>query len=244
MLKTIIIDDEQDSREILANYLQKYCSEYVQIIGFGKSVSSGKEIIDSSQPDLVFLDIEMPFGNAFDLLEQYPNPTFQVIFVTAYEHYAIQALNLSAAYYLLKPINIDELINAVEKVSENEGKKDLSHQLVLDNIQNTQEQKMMLPTLNGFEIIELENILCCHAEDNFTRFVLTTGNELLICRTLKHFEQLLEKSNFMRIHRSHLINLKYVIRYTKGKGGFVTMKNGNELEISHSKKEIFLNHFI
>ncbi len=246
MLNTVIIDDEQDSREILANYIQKYCTEYSTVVGFGKSVTTGKEVIEKTQPDLVLLDIEMPFGNAFDLLEHFPNPSFEIIFVTAYEHYAIQALNLSASYYLLKPINIDELVHAVEKVHKQHQENILqsSTQLLLNNIRNEQNQKVMLPTLNGFEIIELKEILHCSAEDNFTRFFLQSGKELLICRTLKHFEKIFDNAGFMRIHRSHLINLKYVIRYTKGKGGYVTMENGDNIEVSNTKKQDFLNHFM
>ena len=243
-MKAVIIDDEKDSREILANYVKKYCAG-VTVNGFGESVSTGLEVIRKHQPDIVFLDIEMPYGNGFDLLERAGDITFETVFVTAFDNYAIQALNQSAAYYLLKPVDIDELIKAVEKIKkEKEADNHTSHaQLVLDNMRAGKHQKIMLPTLEGFEIITITDILYCEAVDNFTRFYLEQGPPLLICRTLKYFEDILKDHRFIRIHRSWLINPEYVIRYAKGKGGSVTMKNNQELEISPAKKKEFLDLF-
>lgn len=245
MMKAVIIDDEEDSRQILANYLKRYCPD-VSVCGFGESVSTGKEAILKYQPDVVFLDIEMPFGNGFDLLDSLEAITFETIFVTAFDTYAIQALNQSASYYLLKPINIDELVKAVEKIRKEKSEVNyVRHtQVLLENIRTGANQKIMLPTLEGFEIVTINNILYCEAADNFTRFHLD-GNPtpLLICRTLKYFEGILKDHRFLRIHRSYLINPDYVVRYTKGKGGSVTMKNDNELEISADKKQSFLGMF-
>lgn len=245
-MKAVIIDDEKDSREILANYLKKYCPEVI-VCGFGESVDTGIAAIETHHPDVVFLDIEMPYGNGFDLLDKVKKVTFETVFVTAFDHYAMQALNQSAAYYLLKPIDIDELIKAVDKIKQ-EQKEDnyMQHaQVLLDNIRSGPQhaQKLMLPTLEGFEIVAVKTILYCEAVDNFTRFYFETGNPLLICRTLKYFEDLLKTYNFFRIHRSYLINPEYVIRYSKGKGGYVTMKNNKELEISPTKKKDFLESF-
>jgi len=244
-MKAVIIDDEKDSREILGNYLKKYCPD-VAVCGFGESVDTGLAIIGAHQPDIVFLDIEMPYGNGFDLLDKVKKVTFETVFVTAFDHYAMQALNQSAAYYLLKPIDIDELIKAVEKIKkERAGDNYTQHaQVLLENIRDTrQNQKIMLPTLEGFEIVTIKTIIYCEAVDNFTRFYFETGNPLLICRTLKYFEELLKEYNFLRIHRSFLINPEYVTRYSKGKGGYVTMKNNRELEISPNKKKEFLDSF-
>ena len=245
-LKAILVDDEQDSRHILANYLQKYCPD-VEVLAMADSVATGLEAIEKHQPDIVFLDIEMPYGNGFDLLEQVPAITFETIFVTAFDHYAIQALNLSAAYYLLKPIAIEELIKAVDKIRQERQEENPIHhaQLVLDNLraESPQNQRLLLPTLEGFEVVEVKNILYCEAEDNFTRFHFSHGPALLICRTLKHFEEVLATFHFIRIHRSYLINPSFVKRYTKGKGGFVTMENGKELEVSPNKKQEFLQGF-
>jgi two-component system, LytTR family, response regulator len=235
-MKAVIIDDEKDSREILANYISKYCPDIV-VCGFGESVETGLRAIKEHEPQIVFLDIEMPYGNGFDLLERARDYSFETIFVTAFDHYAMQALNQSAAYYLLKPIDIDELIKA-ENYTQ--------HSKVLLNNLNAgakSSQKIMLPTLEGFEIVDIQSIVYCEAEDNFTKFFFEHGKPLLICRTLKYFEEILAGFGFIRIHRSHLINPGFVIRYSKGKGGYVTMKNEKELEVSSNKKKEFLDAF-
>lgn len=244
MIKAVIIDDEKDSRDILANYLKKYCPD-VEVCGFGESVATGLEAINKNKPDLIFLDIEMPYGNGFDLLDKAREITFETIFVTAFDNYAIQALNQSAAYYLLKPISIDELIKAVDKIRKEQSEENYTRhaQVLLDNIRTTGQQKIMLPTMEGFEIVTISSILYCEAADNFTKFYFESGTPLLICRTLKYFEDILKEHRFVRIHRSYLINPDYVIRYAKGKGGSVTMKNNQELEISPNKKEEFLALF-
>lgn len=243
-MKAVIVDDEKDSRQILANYLLKYCPD-VDVMGFGESVATGLEAIRKFQPDVVFLDIEMPYGNGFDLLAKAGDINFETVFVTAFDNYAIQALNQSAAYYLLKPIDIDELIKAVDKIrKERSGENYVQHaKVLLNNIGKGGPQKIMLPTLEGFEIVNIATIIYCEAVDNFTRFHFETGQPLMICRTLKYFEDVLKEHRFMRIHRSHLINPDYVVRYSKGKGGSVTMKNDRELEVSPNKKEELLALF-
>jgi two-component system, LytTR family, response regulator len=245
-MKAVIIDDERDSREILADYLAKYCPT-VKVCGFGESVETGLRAIKEHEPDLVFLDIEMPYGNGFDLLDRARDYSFETIFVTAFDHYALQALNQSAAYYLLKPIDIDELIKAVSKIRDEQQNENYTQhsRVLLSNLKagTSSHQKIMLPTMEGFEVVNIQSILYCEAEDNFTKFFFDNAKPLLICRTLKYFEEILTDYGFIRIHRSHLINPEYVVRYSKGKGGYVTMKNDQELEVSSNKKKEFLDAF-
>jgi two-component system, LytTR family, response regulator len=243
-MKAVIIDDEQDSRQILANYLAKYCPD-VTVCGFGESVTTGLDAIQKNNPDIVFLDIEMPYGNGFDLLDKAGDYTFETVFVTAFGNYAIQALNQSAAYYLLKPIDIDELVKAVDKIKKERTERNYTQhaRVLMDNMKGGGQQKIMLPTLEGFEIMSINKILYCEAADNFTKFFFDEGQPLMICRTLKYFEDVLQPHGFMRIHRSYMINPSFVVRYSKGKGGYVTMKNNQELEVSANKKQEFLSLF-
>ncbi len=243
-MKAILVDDEKDSRDILSRYIEKYCPD-IELLDQCEDIKSGIRAIKQYSPDIVFLDIEMPHGTGFDLLDQIGEVNFETVFVTAYDNYAIQALNQSAAYYLLKPIDIEELELAVAKIKKERASNNyIQHaRILLDNIKSKGNAKIMLPTLEGFEIVKLSDIIHCQAEDNFTKFFLVDRKELLICRTLKYFEETLADSHFIRIHRSHLINLDYVIRYTKGKGGYVTMENQTELEVAPKKKAEFLQAF-
>ncbi|MCU0429149.1 MAG: LytTR family DNA-binding domain-containing protein [Cytophagaceae bacterium] len=246
-LKAVLVDDESASRETLRNFLHKYCPE-VEVIGEADAVPSALELLSNCKPDLVFLDVEMPFGNAFDLLEQLGDVSFSTVFVTAYDHYAIKALNFSASYYLLKPIDIDELIAAVEKVKKDRSiSHDLPHaKILMENLKQNgmQQRQLVLPVLEGFEIVRIQDIIRCQANDNFTDFYFVNNKKLMICRTLKFYEDLLSDSGFMRIHKSHLINIQYVKKYIKGKYGTVIMSDNAEVDISPNKKEEFLSRFI
>jgi two-component system, LytTR family, response regulator len=245
-LKALIVDDETASRETLQAYLLKYCTG-VQVVALADSVKTALVEIEKHQPDVVFLDVEMPYGNAFDLLEQVQNIRFETVFVTAFSNYALQAINVSAAYYILKPIDIDELVAAVEKIKQAKEQKNLSlhTQILIDNIHTSNKQlhKLVLPVLDGFEVVQIKEIIHCQAQDNFTDFFFTNGKRMLICRTLKFYEQTLESFGFLRIHKSHLINLQYVKKYKKGKGGQVIMTDDAELELSVNKKDEFLERF-
>ncbi|MBI1308044.1 MAG: response regulator [Bacteroidetes bacterium] len=245
-IKAVIIEDEPVSRETLRNYLAKYCTT-VSVVAEAGNIRDGQSAIELHKPDLVFLDVEMPYGNGFDLLESVDEVDFELVFVTAFSHYALKALNMSASYYLLKPIDIDELVSAVEKVQDNLKNKDrlLSARILKENL-NTGENRLkriVLPELDGFEIAQLKDILYCKANDNLTDFYFTNGKRKTICKTLKHFDEMLAPSGFLRIHKSHLINLEHVKGYKRGKGGYAQMTNGDELEIAVRRKQEFLEEF-
>lgn len=245
-LKAVIVDDEEASRDTLNNYLCKYCPD-VEVSAMADSVKTGIEAIKVHQPDILFLDVEMPYGNAFDLLEQVKDITFETVFVTAFSHYALQALNVSAAYYILKPIEIGELMQAVEKIKEQRDKQRYSFhtKILIENIQaaNKQLQKIVLPMMEGFEVIQVKDIIRCQANDNFTDFLLADGKRLLICRTLKFYEEVLTEYDFLRIHKSHLINIQHVKKYLKGKGGQVIMSDESVVDVSPARKQDLLDRF-
>lgn len=245
-MKALLIDDEKTSRNVLRSYLTKYCPD-VNIAAEAENVQQALQAIHEHTPDLIFLDVEMPQGNGFDLLEAVGEAQFETIFVTAYDHYAIQALNCSAAYYLLKPVSIDELVEAVEKVRKTIGQTTIKPQarVLLENFQVLQEQqkKLVLPLMEGFEVVKLEDIVSCDANDNFTDFHFVDKPKMMICRTLKFYEELLESSGFLRVHKSHLINLHHVSKYHKGKGGEVVMSNGQTIAVSPQKKDQLMAHF-
>ncbi|RDY58770.1 LytR/AlgR family response regulator transcription factor [Flagellimonas nanhaiensis] len=240
-LQAIIIEDEANSREILRNYLAKYCDE-VNLLGEASNIKEGLELIRRSNLDLVFLDVEMPFGNAFDLLDKIPDRTFETVFVTAYNQYAMDALNHHAAYYLMKPINIDELIKAVDYVKEIKTKENALDGQVLRANSIKAEGKITLPQQDGFQVLEVGDIYFCKADDNYTEIYLE-HKKILVSKTLKYFEDVLKPYAFARIHKSYLVNVAEVVKYKKGKGGSVVLSNGKELSVSASKKSTLLSYF-
>ncbi len=240
-LNAIIIEDEANSREILSNYIKKYCPQVI-LKGAAASIKEGLEMINANHLDLVFLDVEMPFGNAFDLLDQVPDRTFETIFVTAYDQYAKDALNHHAAYYLTKPINIDELINAVDYVVEVRIKENKLQEQVLNTNAKSVKGKLTLPQQDGFQVLNVTDILYCKADDNYTEIYLE-NKKILVSKTLKYFEEALAEFPFSRIHKSYLVNVNEVVKYRKGKGGSVVISNGKELLVSASKKKEFLSFF-
>lgn len=240
-LKAILVEDEQISRDILRNYLQKYCPN-VDLLGEAGNIKEAQNLIEKYDLDLVFLDVEMPFGNAFDLLEKVENRTFETIFVTAYDHYAIDALNNHAIYYLLKPISIDELIKAVNIVTEIKQKENELQHHVLAPKTNSARGKITIPQQDGFEVLDINDIVFCKADDNYTEIHLANSKKL-VSKTLKYFEEVLRDHTFARIHKSYLVNVNKIIKYKKGKGGSVIVSNGKEILVSASKKANLLAYF-
>jgi two-component system LytT family response regulator len=241
-LNAIIVEDEETSREILKNYLKKYCPN-INVLGEAANIEEALVLIRNNDLDVVFLDVEMPFGNAFDLLEKVGDINFETIFVTAYNHYAIDALNAHASYYLMKPISIDELIKAVDYVTEIKIKEDALQDQVLVPNTNTVNGKITIPQQDGFEVLEIANILYCKADDNYTEIYLNNNKKKLVSKTLKYFEEALLGSSFARVHKSYLVNVNEVVKYVKGKGGSVILSNGKEVMVSASKKSDLLSYF-
>lgn len=241
-LKAIIVEDEKHSRETLKNLLEKFC-EGVEVVGMVNGVKEALEMIPDKNPDVVFLDIELQNGTGFDILTQLPEITFEVIFTTAFDQYAIKAVKFSSLDYLLKPIDLEELQQAVEKAKKAKNKEDYNRQLktLLQNIKQPKLSKICLSTSDGFEFVNTSEILYCEAGGSYTTFVLKNGKKLLVSKHLKEFELLLLDNHFMRAHNSYLINLKEVKKYVKSDGGYIVMNNDDIVSISRNKKDEFLN---
>lgn len=242
-IKSVIVEDEAAAREVLRSYITKYCPQ-VEIVGEAQNSREAIPLLHQLEPQLVFLDVEMPFGNAFDVLEACSDLTFETIFVTAFSEYSLKALNRSAAYYLLKPISIEELIVAVNKVHQQVMNKELfnRNKIIVENFKEPkpEKQQVILPTMEGFEIVKMEEIVRLKGNGNFTDLYLTNGNKKMACRFLKHFSEMLPLP-FIRVHKSHIVNLSFVKLYNKG--GFIVLEDGTEIEISSTYKEDFLKHF-
>lgn len=242
-INCVLVEDEAVARDVIVSYLAKYCP-HVQVVGIAENAKTAVNIIHEVRPQLVFLDVEIPFGNAFDVLQACQDLSFETIFVTAYSEYALKALNASASYYLLKPLNIEELIKAVAVVEEQLIKKEKFDRtaILLQQAKNPDQklQKLVIPTIHGFEVVRLDDVVRLQANGNFTDIILNSGQKKMACRFLRHYEDLLSIP-FMRVHRSHLINCDFVRAYNKG--GFIEMHNGDEVELSSSYKEDFLKLF-
>lgn len=240
-LKAIIVEDEKSSRDILRNYLIKYCPN-VTLLGEAENIDKALELIRNNELDLVFLDVEMPYGNAFDLLDRVGDRQFETVFVTAYNQYALEALNAHASSYLLKPISIDKLIEAVDYVLEIKEKENSLQHTVLKPVNSKITGKITIPQQNGFEVLEVNEILYCQADDNYTHIYLN-GKKKLVSKTLKYFENLLTESGFARVHKSYLVNVNAIVAYNKGKGGNVVLENGKQILVSPSRKKELLSFF-
>jgi len=242
-IKSVIVEDESAAREVLRNYLQKYCPQ-VEVIGEAQNIKEAVPLLHELQPQLVFLDVEMPFGNAFDVLEACKDLQFETIFVTAFSEYSLKALNQSAAYYLLKPISIEELIIAVNKVQQQITTQEIfnRNKIIIENFREPkpEKQQVILPTMEGFEVVKMSAIVRLRGNGNFTDLHLSNGQKKMACRFLKHFDEILPLP-FLRVHKSHIVNLNFVKSYNKG--GYLTLQDDNEIEVSPTYKEEFLKNF-
>jgi two-component system LytT family response regulator len=240
-MKCIIIDDEKHCREVLQVLIQKHCPQLTVL----QSFASAKEAIEGLellQPDLIFLDIEMPGMNGFEFLESFSRRDFAVIFTTAYNEYAIKAIKHSALDYLLKPIDKDELVQAVERARDDRSQKTAGRveQLLQSMMPAPTTRRFAVPTLEGLTLINPDDILYVKSDGPYSHFYFTDGRHLLISKTLKEAEEVLPANDFFRIHNSYMVNMKYVQKYLRGEGGEVVMSNGEQLPVSRNKKQEFL----
>lgn len=244
MIKALIVDDEESARKALSNMLEYYCKE-IEVVGMAVNITEAQSLIKELKPDVVFLDIQMPGGNGFDLLRKYRQIPFKVIFVTAYDQFALKALKLSAIDYLLKPLSPRDLIKAIDKLGQQlevEERFDQQLSTLEDNMMaERQQKKIILNTSNNMYILRVEDVIRCEADQNYTRIIDLKGKAILVAKTLKEFDEMLSPLGFCRIHQSHLINLDHVITYEKGTGGMVILSNKEHVPVSGRRKEFFLN---
>ena len=244
MIKAIIIDDESHCIETLRWMLQEYCAGDIQLIGASEDPHQGYEIITRLQPDLVFLDIEMPALSGIDLLKQLKEINFHVIFTTAYDQYAIKAIKLNALDYLLKPIDKDELKAAIEKIK---NKPSLAYKQQIEQLQEVHKTKVLnkiaLSTMQGLIFVTLDDVIRIEAESSYCNFILKDKKKILLSKTLADVEEIIQSPEFFRAHKSYIINLKYVEKYIRGDGGEIVMSDGVSIALSRSKKAEFLELF-
>jgi two-component system LytT family response regulator len=244
-LKTLIVDDEQDAVNFINSIIEEYCPS-LEVVAKANSILQGAAAINDKKPDLVFLDVEMPNGNGFDLLAQFPEKQFEVVFITAFNHYAIKAIKFSAVDYILKPININEFIEAVNRVvkkrSEKNSQGNENLKILIENLRTSPPSRMAIPTADGMEYLNPKDIIRIEADRSYSWFYLAGGRKILVSKHLKEFQELLSDRHFFRSHNSHLINLKYVKKYIRKEGGYIEITDGAMIPISRNRKDLFLAH--
>jgi two-component system LytT family response regulator len=238
-IKTLIIDDELACVESLAIELEEYCPE-IELVGKCNDPKESIRMISELKPDLIFLDIEMPWMNGFEILEQFDPIPFEVIFVTAYDQFALKAFQFSAVDYLLKPNNKAQLISAVDKVKKRIEKSITKDHLkaLLDNIKKDKPLKnIAIPNINGVDFIAIDDIMYCEADNNYSTIHLKDKQKTIVSKSLKTIEQMFSDHSFVRIHHSYIVNMDHVKKYIKTDGGYVVMSDGKQLSVSRSRKE-------
>lgn len=243
MLSVVVVDDEPRNIEVLTRLVTEFCTD-VTVLGNASSVDEACTVIKSTNPDLVFLDIEMPGKNAFDLIDLLSPISFQIVFVTAFEQYATRAFRYSALDYLLKPVGIKELREAIEKARSLSARKNIDERIEnYFNITRNKQSKIAIPVGDGYLFFNYNEIVCCVAENSYTEIHLSNGNKVLSSNNLKHFVEMLPAGIFCRIHHSHLINLDHAVKYSGGRSGNIELSTGIVLEVSQRKKDELLKRF-
>jgi two-component system, LytTR family, response regulator len=240
-INSIIIDDEPNNIENIQSILQRHYPE-INVVATAANAGDGIAAIDKLKPDLVFLDIQMPGRSGFDLLKAFPRISFEIIFITAYDQYGIQAIKFSALDYLLKPIDPEEFKSAIQKAKDKISSRQTNHSIqnLLEYIKRGQNEtpKMALPTLEEIRYVPVTGIVRCQASDNYTLFHLDSGEQVLVCRTLKEYAGLLATHGFVRTHQSHLVNIDFVKSYLKEDGGSLLLKDHTKIPISRQNRDL------
>lgn len=239
--KTLVMDDDLQIRVLLENLITKNLPQ-LELAGSAQSVAEGIQLIDEQKPDLVFLDIGFPDGDGFDIIDQTKFTNYEIIFISSHDQFAMKAFEYSAVHYLKKPIIPAEVFEAVERYVSTKSEDELS--IKLSKIKDAmihEEPKLIIPSSEGLHIVKINDIVRCEASDVYTYFFMKNGKKLVASKSLNNYERLLSDINFVRIHSKHLINLRYIVQYVKGKGGYVIMENGQEVEVSVRKKIDFMN---
>lgn len=246
VIKAVIIDDEPYACQVLETLLKKHCPD-VAVVAICQDPRKAAAAVDKIKPELVFLDIEMPHMNGFDFLEKCKPASFDVIFTTSYDQYAIKAIRFSALDYLLKPVDPTELKDAVQKYRERRAPvSQQQFEILLAKLQQPTlaSARIALPTMEGLQIIPVSNIIFCSSSSNYTILTLKDKQKLTVSRTLKEIEEMLEEHRFLRIHHSYLVNLDEIKKYVRGEGGTVLMSDGSSVDVSRAKKEILLKKLL
>ena len=240
MTTAVIIDDELHCREALIALIDKQAS--LSLVGHAENVNSGVQLIKDKQPQILFLDVEMPDGTGFQLLEHFKNPTFQVIFTTGHNAFAIKAFKHSAIDYLLKPIQKEELFDAIDRaiLQINQSNNHEKIELMLESLENSKFNKLAIPGVSGIDFVDKKEIFCCEADGSYTTFHLMNGTKLTCTYNLKKVDDLLNGNSFFRIHKSYIIALNSIDKILHADGGFVLLKNQMEIPIARRRKDEFL----
>lgn len=239
-INVIIIDDEAKSIEVIESLIATYCPD-IRIVGTANNIQDGAKEIIINQPDIVFLDVEMPGGNGFELLEMLKTRNFDVVFITAHNKYAISAIKHSALDYLLKPIEVKEFLETIEKIKSNGKNRALKYDVLFENLSGKSPKKLVVTSTKGYEYIPVENIVRIESERSYARIFLNNGRVIMVSKSLNEYQNMLCADTFFRIHNSHLINLNHVVMYYRTDGGYVEMSDKSNIPISRSKKDIFIN---
>lgn len=249
MINAILIDDEAPARESLRKKLELFCPE-VSVNAEASSVKEALTHMERMWPQLIFLDIHLGNASGFDLLEQLPSkaenkPLPEVIFITAHDEYAIRAIKFSALDYLLKPIDVEDLVKAIRKFEEKHDVDVRGYDVLLENLRhiNTRPKRIMIPAGDGMQILKVEDIVRCESSSNYTNFFLNNGTKLMASKTLKEFDQMLTPYDFERVHKSHLVNMKYAIKYITSDGGYLVLEDGATIPVANRKKDHLMKLF-